>query len=69
MACDICLFLTVNLSLSLSLSLSLCSYTVFGLGNKTYEHYNEMSRVVDRLLAKLGANRVYKAGEGDDDAK
>ena len=45
------------------------SYTVFGLGNKTYEHYNEMARFVDKRLAELGANRVYKKGEGDDDAK
>ena len=45
------------------------SYTVFGLGNKTYEHYNETGRFVDKRLAELGANRVYKKGEGDDDAK
>lgn len=42
---------------------------MFGLGNKTYEHFNEMGRVVDKKLAKLGAERVYKLGEGDDDAK
>ena len=42
---------------------------MFGLGNKTYEHYNEMGRFVDKRLAELGANRVYKEGEGDDDAK
>lgn len=46
-----------------------CSYTVFGLGNKTYEHFNAMARLVDKRLAELGANRLYKKGEGDDDAR
>ena len=50
-------------------SLFSSSFTVFGLGNKTYEHYNEMARFVDKRLAELGANRIYKKGEGDDDAK
>lgn len=45
------------------------SYTVFGLGNKTYEHYNEMGRLVDRKLQEMGATCVYERGEGDDDAK
>ena len=42
---------------------------VFCLGNKTYEHYNAMGRIVDKRLEELGAERVYKKGEGDDDAK
>ncbi len=42
---------------------------VFGLGNKTYEHYNEIARIIDKKLEELGAERVYKRGEGDDDAK
>lgn len=46
-----------------------CSYTVFGLGNKTYEHFNAMARLVDKRLAELGANRLHKKGEGDDDAR
>ena len=42
---------------------------VFGLGNKTYEHYNLISRSVDKRLEELGAERIYEHGEGDDDGK
>lgn len=42
------------------------SYVAFGLGNKTYEKYNEMVKVCDRALAKLGASRVGDYGMGDD---
>ncbi|CAH3191307.1 unnamed protein product, partial [Porites evermanni] len=45
------------------------NYTVFGLGNKTYEHYNAMGRFVDKRLEEMGANRVFEKGEGDDDGK
>jgi NADPH-ferrihemoprotein reductase len=43
-------------------------YVAFGLGNNTYEHYNSMVRNVDRALQKHGAQRIGKAGEGDDGA-
>eukprot|EP01132_Coremiostelium_polycephalum_P005286 gene5286-6579_t len=43
-------------------------YCVFGLGNKTYEHYNAVARVFDKKLEDLGAKRVFERGEGDDDA-
>ena len=39
------------------------------MGNKTYEHYNEMGRYVDQRLEELGGERIYVRGEGDDDAK
>ena len=42
------------------------NYVAFGLGNNTYEHYNYMVRNVDKILQKLGANRIGEAGEGDD---
>lgn len=42
---------------------------VFGLGNKTYEHYNEIAIYIDQRLEELGATRVYEIGLGDDDAK
>lgn len=42
-------------------------YLVFGLGNKTYEHYNAVARNVDKRLEVLGAHRIHERGEGDDD--
>ena len=42
---------------------------VFGLGNKTYEHYNEVAIYIDHRMEQLGATRVYELGLGDDDAK
>ncbi|KIP05352.1 hypothetical protein PHLGIDRAFT_128913 [Phlebiopsis gigantea 11061_1 CR5-6] len=47
--------------------LSGLKYVVFGLGNKTYEHYNLISRNVDRDLEKMDATRIGERGEGDDD--
>ncbi|XP_055598762.1 NADPH--cytochrome P450 reductase [Uranotaenia lowii] len=44
------------------------NYTVFGLGNKTYEHYNKVGIYVDKRLEELGATRVFELGLGDDDA-
>lgn len=42
-------------------------YVVFGLGNRTYEHYNIVAKQVDDALAKAGAKRIGERGEGDDD--
>ena len=42
-------------------------YVIFGLGNKTYEHYNVISKQVDEHLTKMGAIRIGQRGEGDDD--
>jgi NADPH-ferrihemoprotein reductase len=42
-------------------------YVVFALGNKTYEHYNSIGRVVDAQLTKMGGIRCGERGEGDDD--
>ncbi|XP_014294444.1 NADPH--cytochrome P450 reductase isoform X1 [Halyomorpha halys] len=44
------------------------NYTIFGLGNKTYEHYNEVAIYIDKRMEELGATRVYQLGLGDDDA-
>ncbi|NP_001303631.1 NADPH--cytochrome P450 reductase [Cimex lectularius] len=44
------------------------NYAVFGLGNKTYERYNEVAIYVDKRLQELGGTRVYQLGLGDDDA-
>ena len=50
------------------MELSGMNYAVFGLGNKTYEHYNKMGKFVDAKLEELGADRVHELGLGDDDA-
>ncbi|XP_033117022.1 NADPH--cytochrome P450 reductase-like [Anneissia japonica] len=42
-------------------------FAVFGLGNKTYEHYNEMGKFVDKKLEELGGERLFEPGLGDDD--
>ncbi|PNP56876.1 hypothetical protein FNYG_15310 [Fusarium nygamai] len=47
-------------------SLAGLRYTIFGLGNSTYEHYNLMGRSVDKALRSLGAQRIGDAGEGND---
>ena len=44
----------------------LINYTVFGLGNTQYEHYNITGINVDDLLNKNGARRIYQLGLGDD---
>lgn len=44
------------------------NFTVFGLGNKTYEHYNETAVCVDKKLGELGGTRIHELGLGDDDA-
>lgn len=49
-------------------TLSKMRFFVFGLGNKTYEHYNEVARVADKRLEALGGKRICPLGEGDDDS-
>ncbi|OAD78019.1 hypothetical protein PHYBLDRAFT_57646 [Phycomyces blakesleeanus NRRL 1555(-)] len=42
-------------------------YMMFGLGNSTYNFFNEASRALDKKLTGLGATRIGERGEGDDD--
>ena len=41
-------------------------YAVFGLGNSTYEYFNEMGKVVDKKLYEFGGKRINSLGLGDD---
>ncbi|EST07036.1 Flavodoxin/nitric oxide synthase [Kalmanozyma brasiliensis GHG001] len=43
------------------------NYVIFGLGNRTYEHFNAVARKLDTRLQSLGAKRIGERGEGDDD--
>eukprot|EP01103_Thecamoeba_quadrilineata_P017448 TRINITY_DN6199_c0_g1_i1.p1 TRINITY_DN6199_c0_g1~~TRINITY_DN6199_c0_g1_i1.p1 ORF type:complete len:674 (-),score=127.37 TRINITY_DN6199_c0_g1_i1:38-2017(-) len=47
--------------------LSNLQFSVFGLGNKTYQHYNSVGRAIDKRVEELGGKRLYERGEGDDD--
>jgi len=41
-------------------------YAVFGLGNREYEIFNAMGKFFDSALEKLGGDRYYELGLGDD---
>lgn len=43
------------------------NYVIFGLGNRTYEHFNAVARNLDLKLQAFGAKRIGERGEGDDD--
>jgi len=50
------------------LELNDLKFAVFGLGNKTYEHFNAMGKLADTKLESLGGKRVHVMGVGDDDS-
>ncbi|RHZ63323.1 hypothetical protein Glove_330g11 [Diversispora epigaea] len=47
--------------------LSNLRFVLFGLGNKTYEHFNEVGKRTNTKFIEFGARRIGEAGEGDDD--
>jgi NADPH-ferrihemoprotein reductase len=40
-------------------------FSVFGLGDSSYEQYNAIGKFINEGLEELGAERVYKYGEGN----
>ena len=40
-------------------------YAIFGLGDTSYEQFNEMGVQFDKRFEQLGAQRVYDMGEGN----
>lgn len=41
------------------------NFTVFGLGDSSYEKYNAMAKKLTQRLLDLGANLIHKVGLGD----
>lgn len=40
-------------------------FAVFGLGDTSYENYNAMGKFFNSGMEELGAERIYKYGEGN----
>ena len=49
----------------LSTQMTGSKFAVFGLGDKTYDFFNKMGKVLDARLAEIGGERMFARGEGD----
>lgn len=47
-------------------SLENLNYTIFGLGDSSYEKYNYTAKILNNRLKQLSANLIYPVGLGDD---
>jgi NADPH-ferrihemoprotein reductase len=47
--------------------LSNVNYSIFGLGDTQYKHFNECSKDTERLMTLCGGNQLYVTGQGDAD--
>jgi sulfite reductase alpha subunit-like flavoprotein len=47
-------------------SLSTLNYTIFGLGDRSYEKFNQVAIVLNKRLENLGADLFYPVGLGDE---
>lgn len=41
------------------------NFTIFGLGDTSYEQFNEMGKVFDESFEQLGGVRLYPMGVGN----
>jgi sulfite reductase alpha subunit-like flavoprotein len=51
----------------LEVNLESLNYVIFGLGNKTYEHFNAAAKILDDRLKKFNSKAISVMGLGDDD--
>ena len=42
-------------------------YTIFGLGDTQYKHFNQCGKDTEKFLRKFGAQQIFERGEGDAD--
>jgi len=54
-----------NLPSTVDATASTLHYASFGLGNSSYQFYNEMIKRVDSTLSSIGASRIGAVGLGD----
>lgn len=64
-----CKFFTKEITTNKSLDLSKVNFAVFGLGDKSYQHFNESAKIIDQAFLDRGAKRIVPLGLGDDKAE